>query len=474
MSLPTIPDEWALAASIGWLVYIIALAVWIIVQKRPPLSTLSWILSLAALPVLGFLIYFYLGPQKIKRQRMRRQRVRTLHGEQAPSVEDTEDAGLPQRKQTLGRLLRAATGSPVSNATDAQLLTGGEATFSALHTAIDAAQKHVHAAYYVFDPDRVGLPLLDSLLRAAQRGVKVRLLVDSVGSPSLKKKHTAALRKAGAEVTYFHPFRLATLRPLLNLRLHRKIVVVDGCIGFVGGINITEDEHEGLNSTAFHDHHLRLEGQVVNWLQTLFAEDWTYATRRPLADDDLYPAMAAGAIATQIVGSGPEGLWEPIHRLYLHAIASSHSRVWLATPYFVPGEAALFALSNAALRGVDVRIMVPRRSDSLLVTFAARSYFDDLLEAGVRIYEYQPRMLHSKTLLVDDDCAVVGSANFDQRSFRLNFEVCAAMYDVGMTELLAHEFERDFSRSRRVSRPRRVDPLRRLAEASARLLSPVL
>lgn len=473
MELP-FPPEWNLALSLGWLAYIVALAVWIVLQKRPPLSTLAWLLTLAALPVIGFVIYFFLGPQKIKRQRMRRERLRRLHAEHTPDPDEDPHARLPRRKQSLGRLLRATTGMPVSNARTAQLLSGGAATFAALHAAIAEAQDHVHLAYYIFEPDRVGLPLLGELAAAARRGVHVRLLVDAVGSSGLKRRHLADLRAAGGEVAFFHPFRLATLRPLLNLRLHRKVVVIDGGIGFTGGINISERQHEGLDPQAFHDLHLRLEGAAVGWLQALFAEDWTYATRRPLADAGLYPRQASGPLAVQIAGSGPEGLWEPIHRLHLQAIWDARERVWLETPYFVPGEAALFALSGAALRGVDVRILVPRRSDSLVVTFAARSYYDELMAAGVKVYEYQPTVLHSKALLVDDDCVILGSANFDQRSFRLNFEVCAAVYDVGAAALLEHQFERDFSRSRRLPRPRRVDPLRRLAEASARLLSPLL
>ncbi len=474
MTWPALPEPLGVAMSIAWLLYILALSVWIVLQKRPPLSTLAWILSLAALPVLGFLIYFYLGPQKIRRQRMRRQRMRSLQSSHAPNNENSPQSDLTWRNQLLGRLMRATTGMPVSTATAVELLIGGEATFLALHSAINAAQMHVHVAVYTFHPDRVGLPMLEALTAAAKRGVRVRLLVDSVGSPKLRRRHHRALRNAGGEVEVFHPFRLATLKPLLNLRLHRKIVVVDGAIGFTGGVNITEDENERLNHHAFHDLHLRIDGQVVGWLQTLFAEDWAYASKRPLADSELYPSLPAGSIAAQIVGSGPEGLWEPIHRLHLQAIADARERVWLATPYFVPGEAALFALSNAALRGVDVRVTVPQRTDSMVVTFAARSYFDELMEAGVRIYEYQPRMLHCKTLLVDDDCAVIGSANFDQRSFRLNFEVCAVLYDAGIANQLAEEFERGYSRAKRVARPRSVDPLRRLAEAFARLLSPLL
>ncbi len=474
-ALETYP-HWRGWLGASWALYLLVLAVWIVLQKRSPLSSLSWILALAALPVLGFVVYYFLGPQKIRRQRIKRQKLRRLHASHGPHVDPAEDPQdrLPRRKQSLGRLLRATTGAPVSSARSVQLLSGGAATFAALHAAIAAAQRHVHLAYYIFEPDRVGLALLDELVAAARRGVHVRLLVDAVGSPRLRRRHVAALREAGGEVALFHPFRLAGLRPLLNLRLHRKMVIVDGHVGFTGGINVTQRQHEGLDPHAFHDLHLRFEGAAVVWLQTIFAEDWLYATRHPLDEAGLYPENAPGPVAMQIVGSGPDGLWEAIHRVHLQAISDARERIWLATPYFVPGEPALYALAGAALRGVDVRVLVPRRSDTLLVTFAARSYFDELMEAGVRFYEYQPTVLHTKALLVDDDCVLLGSANFDMRSFRLNFEVCAAIYDKSAAALLAHQFERDFSQSRRVARPRRVDPMRRLAEAMARLLSPVL
>lgn len=472
--LLSLVEPWMLAAlSIGWLIYLVCLVIWIVLQKRPPLSTLSWILSLAALPVLGFFIYFFLGPQKIKRQRRKRAKRSRLASE-PPSDSALAPDALSERGRALSRLLRATCGVPLSSAGQVDLLVGGADTFAALHAAITDARSHIHLATYIFEPDGVGLPLLEALTAAARRGVCVRLLVDAVGSPKLRRRHTRALRAAGGKVVAFHPFRLATLRPLLNLRLHRKIAVIDGRFGFLGGVNITQDESRAFGEHAFHDLHLRVEGAVVAWLQTLFIDDWSYASKTPLSDRGLFPPIADGAVAAQIIGSGPEGIWEPIHRLYLQSINHAQSRVWMVTPYFVPGEADLFALSNAALRGVDVRILVPRRSDSLVVTFAARSYFDALLEAGVRIYEYRPTMLHSKALLLDDDCALIGSANFDQRSFRLNFEVCAVIYDLPFAALLDRQFERDFSQSRRLSRPRPVGPMRRLAEACARLLSPLL
>jgi cardiolipin synthase A/B len=459
--------------SLLWGLHIVALSIWIVLQKRPPLSTLAWVLSLAALPVLGLVVYFFLGPQKIRRQRLRRQRLRQLHRSGAQADRDAEQ-GLPRRKQRLGRLIEAATGTPISSARSVTLLSDGPATFEALLTAIAGAREHIHLEYYIFEPDQTGTCFRDALVERARAGVQVRLLVDAIGSPRLSRRFLAPLRAAGATVALFHPFRLAPLRPLLNLRNHRKIAVIDGRIGFTGGINLCDQQDQRIDPAAFHDLHLRLEGPVVGWLQSVFAEDWHYSHRQPLPETSLYPEQAQGALAAQVFASGPDGIWEAIHQAHLQAIWDARERVWLATAYFVPGEAALFALTAAALRGVDVRILVSRRSDSRVVTYAGRSYYDELQEAGVRIYEYRPGVLHTKALLVDDDCVLLGSANFDQRSFRLNFEVCVALYDSHSAGLMQHQFELDFSQSQRLPRPRQVDPLRRVGEAAARLLSPLL
>lgn len=459
--------------SLLWGLHIVGLSVWIVLQKRPPLSTLAWVLSLAALPVLGLIVYFFLGPQKVRRQRLRRQRLRQLHRSGARPDRAAEQ-GLPRRKQRLGRLIEAATGSPISSASAIALLSDGAATFDALFAAIAAAEDHVHLEYYILEPDRTGTRLRDLLIERARAGVQVRLLVDAVGSPGLSRRFLAPLRTAGGTVVFFHPFRLAPLRPLLNMRNHRKIAVIDGRIGFIGGINLSDQQDARIDPRAFHDLHLRIEGPVVGWLQSVFAEDWHYSHRQPLPEKALYPELPQGELPVQVFASGPDGVWEAIHQAHLQAIWDARERVWLATAYFVPGEAALFALTAAALRGVDVRILVSRRSDSRVVSYAGRSYYDELQEAGVRIYEYQPGVLHSKAMLVDDDCVLIGSANFDQRSFRLNFEVCVALYDGHSAGLMQHQFELDFSQSLRLAKPRRVTPLRRLGEAAARLLSPLL
>jgi len=461
------------ALSLGWALYLVALVTWIVLQKRPPLSTLAWIFGLAAVPVLGFVIYFYLGPQKIRRQRLRRARLRHLH-RCTPQGDPELAARLPRRKQGLARLIEAATGAPVSNATSVELLVGGTATFDALVAAIVSAQHHVHLEYYIFEPDEVGLRLRDALAVRARAGVAVRVLLDAVGSAGIGWRFLAPLRAAGAEVVFFHPFRLATLRPLLNLRTHRKIAVIDGKVGFVGGVNISARQDGRLRADAWHDLHLRLEGPAVGWLQAVFAEDWHYTRRRPLPERELYADMPSGSTAVQIVASGPDSDGEAIHRAFLQAIADARQRVWLVTPYFVPGEATLYALGNAALRGIDVRLLLPARSDSRFVTWAARSYYDELQQYGVRIYEYQRVALHAKAMLVDDDCALLGTANFDIRSFRLNFEVACAVYDADFAAMLARQLELDFGQSRRISRTRPLRLWQRLAEAFARLFSPLL
>jgi cardiolipin synthase len=365
-----------------WIAYLVWLGGWIVLQKREPVATLSWLLGLAALPVVGLLVYQVFGPQKIKRHRLRRSRSRMPR----------EDAGLNghhSEAAELARLGASTTGLPASTAQSVRLLVDGAATYAALLDAIAGAREHIHLEYYICQPDSTGNALLDALVERARAGVKVRLLLDAVGSAQATKRFFAPLLAAGGEFAWFHPARFGRIwtRTWVNMRTHRKIVVIDGRIGFTGGINITDDENDSLRDDAFRDLHLRIDGDAVRALQVVFIEDWMYATgsrallaeltRAPL------PPRDPGPDDTQVLPSGPDSSWESIHRLHVSAIHVARERVWLSTPYFVPSDAALMALTPAALAGLDVRVMVPRRSDSLLVTLAARSYFDDLLAAGV-------------------------------------------------------------------------------------------
>jgi len=456
--------------AVGWAAYVVWLGLWIALQKRAPAATLSWLISLAALPYLGFLVYYFFGPQRIRRQRLRRVRARARLPAPPAGLEPSAEA------IELARVAQATTGLPPGTATRAQLLIDGAATYDALLAAVANAREHVHLEYYIYLPDRTGTALRDALIERARAGVEVRLLIDAVGSGKVSRRFLQPLLDAGGEVAWFHPMRLRWLwkRPWLNLRSHRKIMVVDGSVGFTGGINITDAQDERLRDDAYRDLHVRLEGDIVRSLQLVFVEDWTYATGQPPLRLPVPPPQP-GPVAAQVLVSGPDSPWEAIHRLHVGAIHAARERVWLVTPYFVPGEAAMMSLTSAALGGLDVRLLVPKLSDSLLVTYAARSYFDDLLAAGVRIYEYGPRLLHTKALLCDDDLAIVGSANFDNRSFRLNFEVSVLFRDLDVVEDLGALIEHECGHSVRV-RDDRDRPLwrTRVPEALARLVSPLL
>ena len=456
--------------SLAWAAYLLGLGGWIVLQKREPAATLSWLVSLAALPYVGFIIYYWLGPQRIHRQRLRRVRARAKFPPLPDGFRPSADA------IELARLAQATTGLPPTTATSARLLVDGGAKYSALLRDIAVAQEHVHLEYYIFYPDRTGTALRDALVERARAGVKVRLLLDAVGSSKTSARFFRDLVEAGGELAWFHPSRALQVwkRPWVNLRSHRKIVVIDGRIAYTGGINITDEEDERLRADAYRDLHLRVAGNVVSSLQLVFIEDWAYATGQPPLTLPS-PTPEPGTVPVQVLVSGPDSSWEAIHRLHVGAIHSAVRRVWLATPYFVPGEAARMALTSAALGGLDVRLLVPKQSDSRLVTLAARSYFDELLAAGVKVFEYGPRMLHSKALLCDDDVAIIGSANFDNRSFRLNFEVSLMFGDAALCAELATLLDSECATSARVvqDRDRSLFTVR-LPEALARLVSPLL
>ena len=369
-------------------------------------------------------------------------------------------------------------------------------TFDAVEEAILAAQHHIHICYYIFDHRRSGLRFREALIKKAKEGVIVRFLIDDVGSSSLTRHFIKPMREAGIMFAKFNEVAFSRIRSRVDFRNHRKIVVCDGTVGFTGGVNISDNylppiggrkaagdrirdaakDRKG-HGDPWRDTHVKITGDAVRWLQLTFLDDWYYATGFAARHRDYFPAQTrVGQHLVQIVASGPDRDVEPIQMLYLAAIAMARERVYATTPYFVPDDAVLTAFTTAAMRGVDVRVLVPRRSDSLVVTAAARSYYDALLAAGVRVYEYQPTMIHSKTLVVDDFFAAVGTANMDNRSFRLNFEVSAILYGTEHAETLCQQFRKDLTASKEIdaAHRRQVKLKWKIAEAGARLLSPLL
>lgn len=464
-------------ATVVEIVWVAIASLGLVLERRSPHATLAWIFALAWMPIIGFFIYWLFGPRRLSRKKRRRMASKRRVVEASREIEEESDD--PLRTQ-LSMIAVAAGEAPALRVRRVDLYTEGAECYAAIEKDIAEATHHVHLEYYIWQPDTIGTRLRDLLARRAKEGIEVRLLLDGIGSYSITDRWLAPLRAAGAEVAFFNPVTLTRIRPSrANFRTHRKIVVVDGEIGFTGGINV-DDVHtsEVKKELAWRDTHLRFEGGAVRPLQRIFLEDWAFATDEtpPVTGKHLRRIQNEGEHLVQIISSGPDLDAFAIHKTLFGAITTARSRVWLTTPYFVPDEPMLTAITTAAMRKVDVRVLVPSHGDSKLVDFAARSYFPDLLRSGVRIFEYQPRFVHAKTLVVDDDLAIIGTANCDNRSFRLNFEVVASVYGPEIAARLGAAFEDDLAKSREVKqRALSREPLtQRFAEATARLFSPIL
>lgn len=454
----------------------------VLLRRKEPSSTFAWIFVLIALPPIGVVLFWYLGRDRIRRPvRTRlavssqvRQRLadritsRVRDGEPevpaAPALPlDDELRGVMRLASKLGR-------AEIVGGNRVELLVGAVTTYDALVASIDAARQHVHLEFYAFRRGEVTGRVVAALERAAARGVKVRLLYDAFGSLGVGRT-LEPLRRAGAEASPFFPLDPIRRAATINLRNHRKLVVVDGALGFCGGINV------GDEFVPWRDVMLRIEGPAVAQLQAVFVEDWFFATRQSLEDDACFPELAvAGDSTLQCVQSGPDQTLEAIQRLYFGAIAAARERVWISTPYFVPDRAVLVAIQTAALRGVDVRLVVPAHSNQPIAKWAGESFYDELLAAGVRIFEYGPEMVHTKALVVDGRFATVGSANLDVRSFRLNFELVVVVYDEDIVFELTELHAADQRSSRELDHERWTQRGRaaQVREGFGRLLSPML
>lgn len=472
--------QWAIAAlELGW---VAVLSGFILLEKRSPMSTLAWILGLLFVPFLGIAVYFLLGPPRLKRKRIKLLRARESVAQAIEAWERVPVASLTQ----MGQLTRLATrlgALPPETAVSLRLFSDGDSTYDAILADVAAAKKHVHVEYYIFADDPTGARFRDALVERAKAGVEVRLLVDAIGSASLRSAFFDPLRAAGAKVATFNPPLFRTGQRLLNFRTHRKIVVVDGTVGYTGGINVCDDHSaRASGAKAWRDTHLRVEGAAVHGLQRTFLENWTFCAKaldqgrfHAGTIPEFFPRAGAGDRVLQVVAGGPDQEVRAIHAFTFAALAGARERIWITTPYFVPDEGLLQTLVAAALRGVDVQLVLPARTDSALVDAASASFHDPLLQAGVRIHLFGPPMIHAKTCLVDSELAIVGTANLDARSLRLNFEVIVAAYDGVLNGQLAALFEQDRARSReRKSGDARLPLSRRLGQAAARLLAPQL
>ncbi|MFW5434162.1 cardiolipin synthase [Paenibacillus apiarius] len=467
------------------LTYIFQIVTIVLLEYKHPSKAVAWLLILFCFPLIGFVMYYFLAQEYTARRRVRkrelwaddmskREQVRLKEIRNVSELNNRE----MQRQERLFSLISSLSASPITGCNRTKVLTNGHATFESMLEAIRAAERHIHMEFYILRDDGIGTMFQDALIAKAREGVKVRIIADGVGSIELRHKFLRKFREAGIEFHWFLPLTVSFFRRRLNYRNHRKILVVDGKTGFVGGINIGDD-YLGLNRKLgfWRDTHLRVEGDGVFALQAVFLHDWSFVKEEILNRSDMFPDhQCTGREQVKMISSGPDTNWDAIQELFFGALSMAKERVWIITPYFIPDSSIQLALKTAAVSGIDVRIIIPGKSDSKIVDWASLSYVEELMQAGVTFYQYQKGFAHAKTFIMDHTLASVGTANLDMRSFFSNFELNAVLFDEHAIARLEEDFHQDFADSVEIDYHAfaRRSRWQRTAEAFARLLSPLL
>ena len=450
-------------------------------RRRRPISSLAWLAVIFFQPWVGLFFYLLIGRNRLP---LRRTRQHSLLLAELESIEKRFEGHPHLIQPELGpgswaavRLAERLGYMPILGGNSAELMGRTEEVVERLVRDIDEAQEHVHLLFYIFADDGAGRKVGEALMRAAKRGVKCRVLADAVGSWGMFGGLGERMRQAGVEVREALPVGLFRRRMArIDLRNHRKVAVIDGRIGYAGSQNIVDASY-GRGDMLWHDLMVRLRGPVVLELQAVFVGDWYFEAEEVLDGEGIFPEPeVAGEVSAQTLPSGPNYPTENYQRMVVAALYAAVERVVITTPYFVPDESFMQAMETAVLRGVEVELILPRKSDMVLVNAASRAYFDDLLEAGVRIFLYDDGLLHAKTMSIDDKIAFIGSGNFDIRSFELNFEVNLLFYGsevAGQLKALQQEY---LSRSVKVTQHRwSTRPMvQKVVQNVAKLLSPLL
>lgn len=472
-------------ASIYIFNFILAFTV-IFLERRNASSTWAWLMVLFFIPVVGFLLYLIFG-RKLNNDKIftwdtiSKLGVRNEVELQLRAIEEDDFAfkheALMQYKD-LYYLHLKNNDAIYTQDNDVEIFTDGKEKFTALIKDLEQATDHIHLLYYIIRHDQLGNRIADVLVKKAREGVEVRFLYDAMGSRLLSRKYIRRLKNAGVHVDAFFPAKLPLINFKLNFRNHRKLAIIDGKIGYIGGFNIG-DEYLGKDNKFgyWRDTHLRIYGDAVRNMQTRFILDWNQASRNDiLYEDRFYVGAPAGDVGVQIVSSGPDSDWEQIKYGYIKMILSAKEYVYIQTPYFIPDESLMDAVRIATLSGVKVKIMIPNKPDHPFVYWATLSYTGELLNAGAEIYIYQNGFLHAKTIVVDGKISSVGTANIDVRSFILNFEVNAFLYDQGIAQKLVEAFQNDIELSTQMTAKlyAKRSLVIRFKESVSRLLSPIL
>lgn len=450
----------------------------VISENRNASKSLAWILALIFLPVIGLVLYLLFG-QSLRQETLLSQtnREKLFNSNKLPDV-DIEALSLSENNKQLIKMCNRLDASRFYPGNEVHMYVRGGDKFEDMLNDINNAKEFVHIQYFIFRDDVLGRRVRDALVAAVDRGVEVRLLYDDMGSMTVNRRFFKNMELRGVEVRAF--MRIFQIRPSwrLNYRNHRKIVVIDGVVGYIGGMNIADRYVNGDKDLSWRDTHMRIVGPAVHGLQMSFSVDWCYESKNVLSDEKYFPQLPpVGDKGVQIILSGPVGPWNTIAMMCEKIVSMAHKYVYIQTPYFLPTDSLVYALQVAALSGVEVCIMMPVRTDWVVMKWGSFSYITQMLNAGVKIYLYQPGMLHAKTIVADDELVSIGSANFDFRSFEHNFETNALVYGEALALRVKEDFMSDVQHCVLVDclEEWRARPfVQKVCESVVRLVSPIL
>ena len=471
---------------IHWILLVIYLAITIggivavLMDNKQPEKTMAWILVLCFMPIVGIIFYLFFGQNTRKEKVISERSMDLLMKRSMLEFAEQENLHIPRRNRPLMKLFTNQNWALPFKDNEVSIFTDGYEFVSTLLYNIGQAQDHIHLDTYIIEDDPLGNLVADALIDKARQGVEVRLLYDDVGCWRVKDRFFNRMKAAGIQVYAFMPVRFPAFTGKVNYRNHRKLCVIDGKVGFIGGMNIALRYVKGTARQTWRDTHLCIRGGAVYAIQRAFLVDWYFVSRTLVTDRRYYPPVdktISNNCLAQIVTSSPVSPWPDIMQGYVRVLLQAHRYVYMESPYFLPTEPVLFAMRTAALAGVDVRLMVPRHSDARLVEWASRSYMMEAIEAGVKVYLYEAGFNHSKLLVSDDKICSCGSTNVDFRSFENNFEANAFFYDEAMALRIKNIFLEDEAHCQLtddvtyyIKRPF----LKRLFESTVRLLSPLL
>ena len=459
----------------------IAAVVHVIMDNRQPAKTMAWALVIWFVPVVGIVFYLFFGINTRKERHISERSMNQLTKRSMLEFVEQQNLRLPERHKPLIDLFINQNLSLPFKDNKVSIYTDGYQFFPALLTAIHEARQHIHLDMYIFADDALGCLLADALIDKAHEGVEVRVIYDDVGCWNVKHRFFERMREEGIEVASFLPVRFPSFTSKVNYRNHRKVIVIDGVVGFIGGMNIALRYVKGTGEMPWRDTMLKVTGGAVHALQRTFLVDWYFVDRTLLSDRKYYPSLLRDEQTTnnclaQVVTSGPVTPYPEIMQGFVRIIMGARRYLYLETPYFLPNDSVLFALKTAALAGVDVRVLCPRYSDARFVEWASRSYLREVYEAGVKVSLYKPGFLHSKLMVCDDVITTSGSTNLDFRSFENNFEANIFFYDEGMAQRMKKVFLADEEQAVLLKNvPGRMNGgfFVRLWESITRMLSPL-